>query len=290
MQTLLSGLTSGALIALLGLSFQLVYLPTRVFFVALAGIYSLAPFLASALHRGGLGWAVALIAASIACAAIALGLEWASHRRLARHRASEGAHLIASLGAYTVIAQVIAMVWGNETKPLRMTLDSVTDLFGMRITGAQWWTLGAAVVVICSLSALLRLSPAGLRLRALAENPAQLALFGYNIHRHRALAFVLAGLIASVSALATAYDTGFDPHGGLHALILAIVAVIVGGRDTFAGPVVGGLMVGLLRAQVVWHSSARWEEPATFAVLVAFLMFRPWGVLGRKARIEATTQ
>jgi branched-subunit amino acid ABC-type transport system permease component len=127
----------------------------------------------------------------------------------------------------------------------------------------------------------------GLRLRALADNPVQFALFGYNLDRHRLLAFGLAGVFATASSLVTAYDIGFDPHTGLNEVLLAVVAAIIGGRGSFMGAFVGALLLGTLRAQVVWYWSARWEEAATFALLALFLLIRPQGLLGQKYRLEA---
>lgn len=288
MQILINGLVSGSAIALLAMAFQAAYLPTRVFFIGLAGIYSAAPFVAHAVLTAGAGWGLAIGLAVLVSVALALLCEWANHAPLNRRRASDGAHLIASLGVYIVLVQIIAMIWGNDTKTLRSGLDSVSRWGGLVITGAQWMTLGVAALLLGGFSLFLMRSNLGLRLRALADNPIQFALFGYNVDHHRLLAFALAGFFGGASALVTAYDIGFDPHTGLHAVLLAVVAVIIGGQGTFTGPVVGALLLGLLRTQVVWHWSARWQEAVTFALLALVLFFRPQGLLGRKARLEAT--
>jgi len=287
MQILINGLVSGSAIALLALAFQAVYLPTRVFFIGLAGVYSATPYIAHAVQQaGGPPWLAALAALG-AAVILSLLCEWANHAPLARRRASEGVHLIASLGLYIAIIQVIAMIWGNDTKTLRTGLDAVTRFNGMVVTDAQWITLGTAVVLIGGFAVFLIRSNIGLRLRALADNPTMFALYGYNIDSHRLLAFALCGFFAGASSLVTAYDLGFDPHAGLHTVLLAVVAVIIGGQGSFAGPVIGALLLGLLRAQVVWHFSARWQEAATFAVLALFLLLRPQGLLGQKMRLEA---
>jgi len=288
MQILLNGLVSGSAIALLALAFQAVYLPTRVFFIGLAGVYSFVPYIAHAVMRaGGPGWAAAL-AAAVVSVALCLLCEWANHAPLSRRRASDGAQLIASLGIYIILVQIVAMIWGNNTKTLRTGLDSVTRFdSGVIVTGAQWTILATAALLLAGFALLLMRSNLGLRLRALADNPVMFALFGYNVDTHRLLAFALAGVFCAAASLTTAYDIGFDPHGGLHAVLLAIVAVIIGGRGSFLGPVLGALLLGILRAQVVWHLSARWQEAATFALLALFLLLRPQGLLGRKTRVEA---
>lgn len=289
MQILINGLVSGTAIALLAAAFQAVYLPTRVFFIGLAGIYSFCPYVARAVLEAGGGWGLALPAALATGVLLCLLCEWANHAPLARRRASEGAQLIASLGIYIVLVQIVAMIWGNDTKTLRTGLDSVSRLGETIVTGAQWITLGVGVLVLGGFAVFLMRSNLGLRLRALADNPTMFALFGYNVDRHRLLAFGVSGVFCAAASLTTAYDIGFDPHGGLHAVLLAIVAVIVGGQGSFLGPVIGALLLGILRAQVVWHLSARWQEAATFALLALFLILRPQGLLGRQSRLEATT-
>nr|VFK17764.1 MAG: Branched-chain amino acid transport system / permease component [Candidatus Kentron sp. LPFa] len=137
---------------------------------------------------------------------------------------------------------------------------------------------------------MLRATDIGLRLRALADNPTQFALYGYNVNIHRLLAFALADVFVTSASLLTAYDIGFEPHNGLHAVLLAVVAVIIGGRTSFIGPIVGGLLLRIIRAQVVWHLSARWQEAVTFVILALFLLLLPQGLFGRKTRIEVTSR
>lgn len=289
MQILINGLISGSAIALLALAFQIVYLPTRVFFVALGGLYSAVPYFAMAVEGTG-GMGLAMVVSIMGGVGLSVLCEWVNHARLARRGASDGAQLIASLGIYIVIVQVIAMVWGNDTKTLRMGLDAVTE-FGddIIVTGAQWITLVSAIVSIGGFALFLLHSNLGLRLRALADNPIQFALFGFNIDTHRLLAFALSGLFASISALVTAYDIGFDPYAGLHVLLLAVVAVIIGGHGSFRGAVLGALILGLLRSEVVWYSSARWQDAATFALLGMFLLLCPQGLMGKRNRLEAAS-
>ena len=137
MQILLNGLISGCATALLAVSFQLVYLPTRVFFIGLAGLYSLTPYFAWAAHAAGLSPVFGVFTAVLAVVALAVVCEWANHAPLTRKGASDGAHLVSSLGIYILLVQAAAMIWGSETKTLRTGIDSTVHLGGAIITGAQ---------------------------------------------------------------------------------------------------------------------------------------------------------
>ncbi|WP_300434415.1 branched-chain amino acid ABC transporter permease [Zoogloea sp.] len=290
MQILINGFISGIAIALLAMAFQMVYLPTRVLFVGLAGLYTLAPYLfqMGASELGG--WMGGLLVSLCGVVTLAVLFEWANHAPLTRKRASEGAHLIASLGLYILVVQVVAMIWGNETRTLRTGLDVTYAMGDTILTQSQLLMGGVGLLLLLAVLAMLYLTDIGLRLRALADNPTQFALYGYNVDAHRLLAFALAGVLATAASLLTARDIGFDPHTGLNATLLAIVAVIIGGRTSLIGPIIGGLLLGLIRAQVVWQFSARWQEAVTFLVLALFLLLRPQGLFGRETRIETTVK
>jgi len=286
MQIILNGLINGLAIALLAFAFQMVYLPTRVFFIGLAGLYSMAPYLALACLNVGAPIEIGIFAAITSTSVLALIFEWANHAPLTRKNASNGAHLVSSLGLYTIVVQILAIIWGNDSKLLRAGLDYTTKIGDVFLTGSQILMACATIIFLIIGLIFLRIFDIGLRLRALADNPTQFALFGYNVDIHRLTAFVIAGVLAAVSSLVTAYDIGFDPYSGLHKVFLAVVAVIVGGRNSFIGPIFGGLLLGFVRAQVSWYFSAGWQETVTFTIFAFFLLFLPQGLFGRQARID----
>jgi branched-chain amino acid transport system permease protein len=285
MQVLLNGVISGLGIALLAVGFQLAYLPTRVFFIAIAGLYALCPYLylSIAVYLGSM---TAIVASLALIAGGSVLLERLNHAPLSHRGASTGVHLVASLGSYIVLAQAAAIIWGNGTRTLQTGVDPLVRFLNLTLTGSQLLTLCVSLWALLVLMGVLRRTDLGLRLRALADNPDQFALLGYDIDRYRAYSFGLAGLFAASAALLAARAGAFDPNVGLPSTLLAIVAVIVGGRTSFAGPVFGAILLGLIRAQVAWHFSARWEECATFGVLGLCLLLRPYGIFGSRGRTE----
>lgn len=287
MQILLNGIISGLTLALLALAFMIVYLPCRVFYLALAGVYALVPYIAlSCLHHGCPTW-MAIAVALVTGIVVSLLCELFNHAPLERKRGSQGAHLIASLGLYLILVQIVAIVWGNETQVLRSGVDAVYRIGETIIlTKAQVLAGGSSIILLLTFYVWLRFSNLGLQFRAMADNPVHLALHGYNIRRLRLYAFAMAGFLASVSSIAVANDVGFDPHGGLPVLLLAIVAMIIGGNTSFLAPVLGGVLLGITRASAVWYLSARWQDAVAFLLLALFLLFRPHGILGRKLRLE----
>jgi branched-chain amino acid transport system permease protein len=286
----LNGIVNGLNIALLATAFSLVYIPTRVFHIALGGVFAMVPYVVLQCQRGSMSPIFSIVIGLASAIVLSLIFERLNHARLERKRASSAVHLVASLGAYIVCVQLIAIIWGNDAQTLRPGVDSVIYFTSNIVfTRTQFITALSAIVLLTVFFLWLKRSSLGLQFRALADNPIELALRGYNIDRMRLLAFGMSGLLCGASALSIAYDVGFDPHVGLQYALLAAVAVIIGGRSSFVGPLLGGLILGILRSQVVWFMSARWQDAVTFVLLAIFLFLRPHGILGQKKRVEAET-
>lgn len=287
MQIFINGIISGLTLALLALSFSVVYLPTRVFYIALAGVYTIVPFIAWALMQVGVSPYIAVAAAVATGSIISVLAEALNHAPLNKQGASGGIHMISSLAVYILITQICVIVWGADTKVLRSGVSNVLNIGGVIVTSEQIMALAVSLAVLFVFYFWLFLTKVGLEFRALADNQKEFALRGYNVASVRMIGFFVAGLLCSVSSLLSAYDIGFDPHGGLAALLLAVVAVIIGGKQSFGGPVIGAFLLAISRSEVTWYFSARWEQAITFALLAAFLFFRPQGLVAQSKRIEA---
>lgn len=287
MQILINGTIQGLLIALLAMGFSIVYNSTGIIYVAQGAVYAISPFLLLSFLKFGIGIPFAVFFTFVITILLSMSLEKINHWPLYKKEASPLIQLISSLGIYIIIVQVIAIIWGNETKVLRTGVDTVFHLWGVLLTKSQIIGGATGLLFILLFLLLLKTSDTGLMLIALSDNPIQLSLLGHDVAKLRLLAFGVSGLFTTTAATLTALDVGFDPQGGLNAVLIAIVATIIGGKGSFVGPVLCGILLGIARSQIVWYTSARWEDALTFLLLVLFLFFRPQGILGSKARVEA---
>jgi branched-chain amino acid transport system permease protein len=70
----------------------------------------------------------------------------------------------------------------------------------------------------------------------------------------------------------------------MNALLMGVVATIIGGVGSIPGAAVGGLLLGLAQHLGVWKIGSQWQDAIAFAVLLIFLLSRPYGIFGRKLR------
>lgn len=289
LQTMANGIVAGMLYAVLGVSFSLVYSTSRVFFIGLGGICTLAPYIALAVIKMNLPNPVAALSSILVCGGLAVLCEILVHWPLQLKKAPTEVHFIASLGVFICLGQVAVMIWGNDVQVLRAGIGRVLQIGSLRLAYSQILGFCASAVSLFVVLLWLRNTSAGLRFRALASNTALLSTLGHNVRAIRIGVFALSGGLASVVALCLGVDIGFDPHSGMRAVLIGLTAAVVGGRNSFGGAVAAGLALGVIRAQVVWHTSARWEDVATFGLLAVCLLTVPGGIkslVHRRQRVE----
>jgi branched-chain amino acid transport system permease protein len=96
--------------------------------------------------------------------------------------------------------------------------------------------------------------------------------------------FALSGAFAAIASVLSAIDVGINPQIGLPVFINAFVALVIGGVGRFEGPVIGGLLLGLLQALTEYFFDSRWVMMVTFILLIFFLLLRPQGLIPEKSR------
>ena len=287
LQILVNGAASGHVLALLSSAFAMVYVATNKFHLTLCAIFVVAePATAYGVLRTGFGWFPAVVIAVGVGAVLSWVVGVLNHEPLERGCASAGAHLISALGIYLVLSQLLVLAMGSESRMLYSDLDRSYTIGTVIVTTAQLLGAGCSVSVLTALVVVIRRSRAGIQLRALSYNPDECQLRGIDIGRVRATAFAIAGGLGAVGGVLAARESGFDPNGGLLAGLPAVVALIIGGRQSFLGPILGAILVGVVRATAVWCLPAGWREPVTFFVLAAFLLLRPNGLLKHPATWE----
>lgn len=285
-QYVVNGLNAGATCALVALGFGLIFHVCGFFHFAHGGVYALGAYTAYALIRllGCPIWCAVPSAILIAALAGAM-IDMAIYRPLRRIRATPLAILIASLGLLLVIQNGLSLAFGDDTKNLGARDVGVAySVLGARMTPIQIVTIITLVVMFGALSILFSFSGFGRKLRAVANDPELAVVVGVNTKSVVTATFILGSALAGLAAILAAYDTDLTPPMGFKALLGAVVAVVVGGRGSVLGILLGGLFVGMAQHLIVWQLPAQWQDTSVFIILVVFLLFRPQGFLGRPPR------
>jgi branched-chain amino acid transport system permease protein len=122
----------------------------------------------------------------------------------------------------------------------------------------------------------------GKQLKAVAYNPEAAGLMGISIPRAVMTAYVLSAVLAAVAGVLLAPLLNVAPTMGTLVGLKAFAVAIIGGLDSAAGIVIAGFLYGLIESLVAGYVSTGAREIVGFAVVIAMLALRPWGLLGTR--------
>jgi branched-chain amino acid transport system permease protein len=293
-----TGLTQGAIYALVALGYTLVYGVLRlinfahseVFIVgAFAALWTWSAFgldqnsVASGLGAILLYLLVAMAAAALASAATATLVERVAYRPLRKRNAPPLAFLITAIGASIVLSEALGVYTRRlpQGLPTIVENDPLFTIGGATITTVQLLTVGAALVMMVALDLFINRSRLGRGVRAVAQDPNTAALMGVNKDRVIAIIFIAGGLMAGVAAVLYNIRIGSVTYSvGFLLGLKAFTAAVLGGIGNLRGALLGGLLLGVVENYASGLIGTQWKDFAAFVVLVALLMFRPTGLLG----------
>jgi len=142
-------------------------------------------------------------------------------------------------------------------------------------------TVLTTVVLVIGYWFVLNKTLPGLALRATGFNRTVTQLLGIQITRMVSLAFIASGVIAAVAGVLCAPLSAFTALEGMPLAINGFIALIVGGWGNPYAAVLGGIVVGLIRAFLTGYFSSAHAEIATFAILILALTLKPDGIFAQ---------
>ena len=279
-----NGLVAGATYAPVALGFGLILGVARFWHFAHGAAYVLAAYagfvLATGLHLPLVG---AIAGAMLGAAALGALFEVWLYRPLRRARVGPHVMLVASLGAYIVLSNLVPLAFGFDVQVLTGAAPAGSVALGYaRLTWINLAMLAVGALLFVALLVFVRATRAGRSIRAVISNPEMAEVVGIDVDQVRLLTFILGSALAAPAAVLVAADTGAHPEMGLTATLIAAVSVVVGGLGSLPGAFVGALIVGLAQNVGVWKVSSAWQQAIAFGLLLAFILFRPTGVFGRR--------
>ena len=281
LQFIFSGLTSGAIYALIALGFCVVHNTmgivnfTQVDFVSLGGM-----LLFSALFSVGLSMPIALLAAVFGVSLMAMFVERVGIRPA---RSADPLVLIfLTIGLSIILRGMMALLWGkNRMAVPSLTSDDPLRLFNAAIMPQTLWILALTALAIALLAWFYRRTRLGLMMRAVATNPRAAAVVGLPLGRVRMLTFGLAGALGGLAGVLVTPITTLSHDVGVLLGLKGFAAAILGGFGSLPGAIIGGLGLGLLESLSAGYISSAYKDVCAFVVLLLVLFVRPKGLMGR---------
>jgi branched-chain amino acid transport system permease protein len=277
--TLLGGVTLGAVYAAFALALVMIWRSTRIVNFAQAPMAMVTTFVALELIEHGHSYWLAFVVALVCGFVLGAVVE-----RVVVRPVEGGPELnavILTLGLFIVLHAAAEVVFGNRFR-------SFPAAFGIRgikvgdttiaLTGFGIFTILAVLVVLLLLLLLFRFTDLGLRMRATAYNQEVARLLGVRVGRMLTLGWALAAVVGSLAGLLIAGGSLVSPGYMDSIVVYGFVAAVLGGLDSPLGAVVCGLFLGIALSFVSGYVGSQLVALAALAILMAVLFLRPDGL------------
>jgi branched-chain amino acid transport system permease protein len=284
LQLIVNGIIAGSVYALLGLGFGIIYATTRTFHFAHGAVYSISGYFIFQLVFWKLPFLLSMILSVLLAILLGVSIEWMIYRPLRRIGASAMEILISSLGVFILLQNFIIIVWHSDPRvlPVAEVIRKGISIWGIWLTLLQIIIILTSFVLWMGLLGFMKYTKMGKAIRALENDPEMTELVGIEPERIRLTVYALGSGLAAVSAILMTVDMGIDPNSGMMALLIGVIAVIVGGSGNYTGTAIAGILLGIAENVGIWKVPSQWKSTIAFGVLVVFIIFRPRGILGKK--------
>jgi branched-chain amino acid transport system permease protein len=278
-----SGLATGSIYALMAISLVIVYNATRTLNFAQGEMLMVSTFVGWTAHQW-LRLPLPLIMLVAVVAAALLG--WLIERAVIRHSiaATHFDVLIITLGLSLVLRAAAGLVWTHDEFPFpSFFADRPIAIGPVRLAPVSLGIIGGSLMLMLALYGLFRYTRLGRAMRAVAQNQRAARLMGISVERVYSASWILAAVVGGIAGVLIAPVIFLSSKMGLVA-INGFTAAVLGGFGSMPGAVVGGMLLGVIENLAPLYLPSGIKHSVPFLLMIAILLVRPSGVLGRARR------
>ena len=285
LQYAVSGLSIGALYALVALGLVLIYRSTRILNFGHGDVATIGTFFAFTLLSHNFSGAIAFPLALVIGAVLAMVFYFVILIPAQRRNATLLGQIILTVGLSLIIQGLVSHFWGTEPQSFPFPLSDTKTWKVYRDVVISELSLGALVIGLLGSLALFLLvqkTRLGLAMRATSENLPAAQTLGIPTRRVLSLSWGLAALLGVLAGLFLAPALLLDPFFMLEPFLKGFAAAILGGLNSLPGAIVGGLILGVAESLAGGYITVAFKNTLAFVVIIVVLLIRPEGLLGEE--------
>jgi len=280
LQFLVTGLTVGAIYAMVAIGFNIIYNVTEIINLAQGEFVMLGGLVMVSVHVSwGLPLLLAFPVTVLVVTLVGILLDRLAIRPI--RKPSVMTLIIATVAASIIIKGLAMIIWGKSPYDLpAFSGRTPIDIGGVIIQPQYLWVTGFLVAVAVGLTLFFNRTILGKAMGACADNPDAARLVGINVRHMVLLSFALSAAIGAVAGLTLTPIALMDYDRGAMLAIKGFGAAILGGLGSFPGAILGGLILGLIESLSAGMLASGYKDAYALIILLAVLFIRPSGILG----------
>jgi branched-chain amino acid transport system permease protein len=296
-QTIINGLTTGLLYALIALGYSMVYGVLKLLNFAHGDLYMVGAYIGYFVIQwfGGptslsipvpLLVAIMFVLAAAGAGTLGVLIERFAYRPL--RDAPRIAPLITALGVSFILENSVLLLFGGFTKsystPSFIKFSTGIHIGDVNVDAVQITILVGSLLMMYGLMVLVDRTTLGKSMRAVASDREAAEMLGINVDRTIAFTFFIGSALAGVAGVMSglAFNQISNTIGFLAGL-KAFTAAVVGGIGSIPGAMIGGLFIGMCESFAATYLSTQYTDLIVFGILIATMLIRPTGIFGRPA-------
>ena len=281
-QQIVSGVATGAIYACMALAIVMIYQAIHHLNFAQGEMAMFSTFVAWQLLAWGVPYWLAFVLTVTLSFAGGLIVESLVFKPI--ENAPVLSHVVIFIALFAIFNSLAGFIWNFEIKPFPSPFGSGA-LFGGLMSPHQAGMIAVTLVVLALLYIFFRFTRIGLAMRAAAANPESARLVGIRVGWMTALGWGMASAIGAVAGMMIAPVVFLEPNMMVSILLYGFAGAVLGGLTSPVGAVIGGLAVGIIENLAGTYIPVVGPElklPVALFVIIAVLVVRPSGLLGRK--------
>jgi branched-chain amino acid transport system permease protein len=288
LQQLVNGLSIGSVYALMAVGYSLVYSIMNFSNFAHGGVIMLGAYFGFfGLTAFGMPFGVAFVVAALATAAVAVLLERLAYKPLRDRRAPFLYFIITAMGASIFIENfVIATIGPNFKTYPEIFAAGAIHVGKLDVGRIDIVMFAIAAVCLAALILFIDYTKMGKAIQATAYNMKASALMGINTDRVIIIVFALGGALAGVAGVLFGMKYTVYPQIG-NITMKSFIAAVFGGLGSLPGALIGSVILGIIETLVAGYISSSYRDLIAFLILIAMLIFRPNGIMGKSSEDKA---
>ena len=285
-QVVINILVSFSLYLTIAVSYSIIYYITKIFHLAHAAIITLGAYFLFYFNLTlGFSFIIAAFIAILLSAIIGMACDFLIYRQMRKRDAAPLVFLIASLGLYIVLQNVISLVFGDDNKILNTSVVAIgREFLGAYITDTQIAILIISTGIFILVSLFLKFTPLGRAIRAVSSNPELSNIYGIPANKIILIVFGISSAIAAIVGILSAMETNMNPTFGFNLLLYGIVTMIIGGVGSNWGLVGGALLLATAQHLAAYYIGSQWMDAVAYIILILFLIAKPLGFSGKRLK------
>jgi len=287
--TLLIGISSGAIYSLMALALVLVWRSTRVVNFAQSGQAVFSTYIGYEItvrtHNYWISLPVAIICGALLGSLVDLLFMRPLLRRVKSGPIAELAPVIATLGLLGLLQSLLGLIWGNAFLQYASPLSAKGFTFGSHtvpFSPQNLFIVLASALVLVIFGLIFKYTNLGLALRAASFQPEIAQLAGVRVSRVRNIGWAFAGATGALAGAVITPTSTLSPNSLDLLFVSGFIAAVIGGLDSLVGAVVGGLVLGVGFSFILQYIGSSVTFLVGFIILMVVLLVRPRGIFGHK--------